>query len=508
MVWKHSEVQEDESSKIRWELPQYTRGKVLDIGCGQSKAYPHFVGVDNCIDNKLFGSQVEPDVKIDSADDLSQWKDESHDAVYSSHLLEHMADPVKALREWWRVIKFGGHLCLYLPDESLYPKIGEFGANPDHKHNLNQSKVIDWMREVGSWELLRNELRSQDSEYSFFQVFRKARTAQTFPCDDPKPVKTCGIVRYGAIGDLLQTSSVLAGLKRQGYHVTLYTTAKAHEPVLHDPNIDVFYLQDKDQVPNSWLGTFWANEKPKFDKWVNLSESVEGTFLTLPDRMSHQWPKSVKDKYLDANYLEFMHAIAEIDDVPHVRHYATEAEKVWARNERKKIGGDYLVMYVLSGSSVHKVWPHMDPFFAAMLLNKKRCRIVTVGDLSGQILEQGWEKEPRVKRRAGKYTVRQTLALLEQCDLVVGPETGVMNAASYMPMRKIVFLSHSSNNNLTRDWVNTVALEPTNTPCFPCRKLIYAWDQCVQGPETGMALCAENIKPDRVWQAIEFKKAA
>jgi ADP-heptose:LPS heptosyltransferase/predicted SAM-dependent methyltransferase len=508
MVWKHSEIQEDESAKIRWELPQYTRGKVLDIGCGQSKAYPHFVGVDNCADNVLFGAQIEPDVKIETADDLSKWATESQDAVYSSHTLEHMPDPLVTLKEWWRVIKVGGHLCLYLPDETLYPKIGEFGANPDHKHNLNQQKVIDWMSQVGGWELLRDELRSQGSEYSFFQIYKKLRGDTRKIAVDPKPAKSCAIVRYGAIGDLMQTSSILPGLKAQGYHITLYTTAKAHEPILHDPNIDAFYLQDKDQVPNSWLGTFWANEKPKFDRWINLSESVEGTFLTLPDRMSHQWPKSVKDKYLDTNYLEFMHDIAEIPGPAKVKFYSTLGEKVWAKNERKKLGGDYLVMYALAGSSVHKVWPHMDALFAALLLNHKNCRIVTVGDDAGMLLEQGWEKEPRVKRKAGKYTIRQTLSLLEQCDLVIGPETGVMNAASYMPMRKVVFLSHSSNNNLTRDWVNTVALEPENTPCFPCHKLIYGWDQCVQGPETAMALCAENIKPDRVWQAIEFKKAA
>ena len=93
MVWKFSEAQHVECRKVMWELIRYTRGKVLDVGCGAEKAFPHFVGVDNCVDNRLFGSAIKPDVTVQSADDLDQWKDGSQDAVFSSHLLAHMVDP-------------------------------------------------------------------------------------------------------------------------------------------------------------------------------------------------------------------------------------------------------------------------------------------------------------------------------------------------------------------------------------------------------------------------------
>lgn len=41
--------------------------------------------------------------------------DESCDFVLSSHVLEHLADPLRALREWRRVLRPGGHLFLLLP---------------------------------------------------------------------------------------------------------------------------------------------------------------------------------------------------------------------------------------------------------------------------------------------------------------------------------------------------------------------------------------------------------
>jgi len=40
----------------------------------------------------------------------------SYDFVIASHALEHFANPVKALREWRRIIKKGGALILVLPD--------------------------------------------------------------------------------------------------------------------------------------------------------------------------------------------------------------------------------------------------------------------------------------------------------------------------------------------------------------------------------------------------------
>ncbi len=42
--------------------------------------------------------------------------DSSYDFVVASHVLEHFANPVKALREWQRITKRGGALVVVLPD--------------------------------------------------------------------------------------------------------------------------------------------------------------------------------------------------------------------------------------------------------------------------------------------------------------------------------------------------------------------------------------------------------
>jgi SAM-dependent methyltransferase len=48
--------------------------------------------------------------------DLHRFADASYDFVLSCHNLEHIANPVKALKEWIRVTKPGGCIILVLPD--------------------------------------------------------------------------------------------------------------------------------------------------------------------------------------------------------------------------------------------------------------------------------------------------------------------------------------------------------------------------------------------------------
>ncbi len=49
--------------------------------------------------------------------DLSKISDKTYDFVLSSHSLEHIANPIKALKEWLRVLKKDGLILLILPDK-------------------------------------------------------------------------------------------------------------------------------------------------------------------------------------------------------------------------------------------------------------------------------------------------------------------------------------------------------------------------------------------------------
>jgi len=516
MVWDIDQPYKSESKKIVWDVAPYLKGRGLDIGAGEFKVLPHAISVDN-MHHAQFGFSMRPDVTVKTAEDLGIFASQSLDFVYSSHLLEHMADPEKVLREWWRVVKPKGCMVLYLPHEDFYPKVGEKGANPDHKHNLNEEKIRQWMIGIGFWDLELCEKRDQDDEYSFLMVFRKLERGsrrEKYPDSylDPKPGKTACVVRYGAFGDLMMASSVWAGLKKQGYHVTVFASPPGSDVITEDPNIDKLVLFDVDQVPNANLGDFWAVQKKKFDKFVNLCESVEMTFLAMPNRTQHFWPPGVRHKLLNHNYLQHQHELAGVPHDPQVKFFPTIEEKRWAEDTRHKMKADLVVMWSLAGSSVHKTWGGLDNILASIMLLFPNVHVVLVGAGDCKILEAGWEKEPRIHKQSGIWKMRQTMAFMSQCDLIIGPETGVLNAASCMDVSKVCLLSHSSYENLTRDWKNTIAISSENTVCPgrgeneapTCHQLHYGWAHCKKDEKSGTAQCQAEITVEEVWTHVDW----
>ena len=521
MSWSLENSKNDESSKIRWELVPYMKGKCLDIGAGPYKVFPHFVGVDN---GHHWGHW--DNVRVDCASDLSQFGSASWDLAYSSHLLEHFPyEKVPAvLKEWMRVTKIGGHLILYVPDENQYPKCGTEYANQDHKWDISFDKVLSAMEKLEcGWDLVDYQVRSEADEYSLFFVFKKEQgKTHKQSWRNPKPSKTAAVVRYGAQGDNIQASSVLPWLKENGYHVTLYCQdGLGYEVIKHDPHIDRFIVQEKDAVPPQFLLEFFNYTKKKYDKWINLCESVEGTLLAAPKRASYDWPNEARAVLMDKNYLEWVHLLADVPPPYRPKFYSTIEEKAWARAQKDRFG-KRVVLWSLAGSSGHKVWPHLDTIIDGILRNYPDVHVVLVGDESCKLLEQGWgrfddekndlvETVSRVHLRSGKWTIRQSMSFAEVSDLIIGTETGLLNAAGAMETPKIITLSHSSPEMLTKHWRNVIALQqPKGVGCpkSPCRQLhggdgADPWMDCPQHEETGTALCQFHIGPEMMWEAVQ-----
>lgn len=509
MVWRATDPEGSESKKIVWEVAPYLKGKGVDLGAGTFRILPQAIAVDSGEHAQTFGHPFMADLRMDCSK-LDLFASQSLDFVYSSHLLEHIDDTKAALKEWWRVVKYGGVLALYLPHKDFYPNMGEPGANPTHKHDFLPADIIKIMEEdvsssTNAFDLVECQERNDDCEYSMLLVFKKQTGKNRYSHKNAKPTNTALVCRFGAFGDLMQASSVFAGLKKQGYHVTLMTSQPGVKVVEHDPNIDEFMILDVDQVPNANLGDFWRWQAKKYDKFVNLSESVEGTFLAMPGRTHHSFPPALRHKLLNHNYVEVQHDIAGLPHEPKIKFYATEEEKAWARKQRSKMG-KIVVLWSLAGSSVHKTWAGLDSVIAALMLNYKDVDVVLCGGPDCVILEAGWEKEPRVHRTCGKWTIRQSLAFIDEADLVIGPETGVLNAAAMANIPKIVFLSHSTEENLTRDWTHTTSLYGKGVKCKgrgnneapACHQMHYGWGECNKDSESGTAACQVAISFNEV----------
>jgi ADP-heptose:LPS heptosyltransferase/predicted SAM-dependent methyltransferase len=517
MVWSKETSCGFESRKIWHRAVPYARGLGADIGCGVEKVLPHAIGVDNLHHSQFFGWDQRQAVQvIAEADSLPDFTDESLNFIFSSHLLEHLVEPEKALAEWWTKLRDGGHLMLYLPHKELYPNIGEEGANPDHKHDFMPSDVIRMMEKIGRWGLLEAERRDQDDEYSFWLVFRKNRGGRIHYPYSHQPTKRALVIRPGAIGDVLQASGILDQIKAQGYHVTWATGAAGRAVLLSHPKVD--RIINVDDVIPAELWIEWcrrmARETKAYSRVVNLDRSVEGTLLADRDSPSYDWSIEARRALLgDRNYGETIHVIADLEPKPDGLapvFVATNGEIEWARNGIKDCEGP-IVLWAISGSSMHKVYPFVDT--VSHWLAKKGVNVVLTGGKGpSEVLEEGIVEclaaagadMGRIYPRVGKWTIRQTLAFAQVVDCVVGPETGVLNSVAGHQVAKVIYLSHSSPENLTKWWINATVLTPMPDacPCYPCHLLHKDWSRCVKVEETGAALCASEIKPERVFRAI------
>lgn len=525
MVWRADGPTDNEQDKIAPFALQYLHGLTLDLGCGQSKVWPFVVGVD--IGNVFGANHPAVDVRCDISK-LTMFADGCADSIFSSHAIEDFPreDVPALLREWRRVLKVGGHLVLYVPSANLYPRCGQPGANLHHKWDIYPGDIEAILKDIGGWELLESEERGEGIEYSLYIVAKKLESGwvENVWQRNPGGKKRVLIGRYGAIGDQIQTSSILPGLKAQGYHITYMTQPTSQEVLLHDPHIDEWYIQDKDACPNELLGQFWDVVATRYDKFINLSESIEGALLTLPGRLQHQYPLEVRQKlYGGVNYLERTHEIAGVPLDFAAKFYTTEQEMKWARALKNAWGGP-VVTWAINGSSPHKVYPWTQ-IVVKWLLDKTPARVCLLADpgigaelqtaIVAKLEESGSDMTRLHPMGGGKWSIRQALTFCQVSDCVVGPETGPLNSVCFEPMPKVIYLSHSSAENLTKYWKNTTTLIPEKElcHCHPCLRLHYNWDHCFQHEKTHAALCASAIRPETIFEAIAValgaeKKAA
>lgn len=491
-MWRPTDPQGNESAKIKYELIRYTKGKGIDIGCGPWKVMSHVVGVDNIPYGGEHGNNITSDCLA-----LDFFAPGSMDFVFSSHLLEHIWDTQAALKHWWKLLKNGGYLILYLPHKDLYPNMGQPGANPDHKHDFTPQDIIDAMKSAAPhWDLVDNQTRSQDREYSFFQVFRKSDFGgQKQSWKKDKPAKRCAVVRYGAYGDALWASSILPHLKAEGYHVTVYTSTQGEEVLRHDPHIDELVQVFDYQIPNTEILAFHMYESEKYDRWISLIGSVETRLLPTTLEAPFYWPDEVRRKFMDQNYLEAVHDFAGVPYAFRQKFYPTDEERKWASLERAKYEGPIVVINP-TGSSLPKNWPHVHEFMR--LMAEQQVHTFLLGDVKSAVTPHDYYGHLICR----EWDIRKAFAFARLADVVIGTESAIVNSVALENNLKIVLLSHSSANNLVKHWRNTIAIEPKNLGCFPCHRIHQIWNFCTLEKSTTAAACQAAATPAKLAEIV------
>jgi SAM-dependent methyltransferase len=125
-----------ETSKCRGRLAPFCVGDGLDVGYGGDPIVPHAICMDLSQKYAAYESHVQH--LHGDATNLHWFRDGVLDWVYSSHVLEDFHNTSTVLSEWLRVLRVGGRLILFLPDEQLYRAFCKSQGKPPNAHHIHE----------------------------------------------------------------------------------------------------------------------------------------------------------------------------------------------------------------------------------------------------------------------------------------------------------------------------------------------------------------------------------
>ena len=162
-----------ETTKIREIAAKYCVGKGVDLGCGADKITPGTWGFDLPEPYFIDGND-RPEMKGDAR--ILPFNDGVLDYVYSSHLLEDFPNTDDVVNEWLRVLKLGGKLILYMPNEQKYRRYCEATGQVYNLHHAIAEMSLDYMKEVFFPKSVKIiDGLEEHADYSFFIVVEKSR---------------------------------------------------------------------------------------------------------------------------------------------------------------------------------------------------------------------------------------------------------------------------------------------------------------------------------------------
>lgn len=322
------------------------------------------------------------------------------------------------------------------------------------------------------------------------------------------------VCRFGGVGDNLIASSVLPGLKKKYDHIEVLSQAPQSQVFENNPFIDKLTVKERGDIPGGgkeWQDWFSARAK-EYDFFINLSHSCETLRALVPSQSQFYWPAAFRRKMCGQNYLETVHDACDISyDKIGPEFYPKDAENEQALQTKSKIGKK-VIAWVIRGTRLDKIYPPA-PLAIARIIKELGEPVILMG-APGKDWELATTIQEHVARQNGSgdglhvaiskdekepnWPIRRVLTLAQQCDLVIGPDTGPMWAVAMLDMPKIMLLSHASEENITKYWKNTLTLhaDPKKVKCWPCHQLHDVPETCTPNASNTGASCISSINID------------
>ena len=306
------------------------------------------------------------------------------------------------------------------------------------------------------------------------------------------------VVRFSSIGDIVLTTPVVRMLKKQLNAEVHFLTKSAYITLLrNNPYIDSVY-----QIEQSINEVIADLKKENYDYIIDLHNNLRTQILKfrlgVPSRSFNKLNMgklmltvfkmdSLPEVHIVDRYLDTVTNLGVKNDNEGLDFFLSEADKV----ELSLFPKDYIA-FVIGGKHTTKILPNNK---IVSIIKKIEKPVLLIGDTEdtarGEYIISQTESTINT---CGKYSLLQSAFLIQQAQLVITHDTGMMHIAA------------AFKKNIYSVWGNTVPafgmypykadenskiIEVKDLNCRPCSKIGY--DKCPKGHFKCMQEIDENL---------------
>jgi heptosyltransferase-2 len=290
----------------------------------------------------------------------------------------------------------------------------------------------------------------------------------------------CIIRSLGGIGDVLMTTPLLRALKRKwpDSHITYATDFQYMDGALRDILLYNPYIDE--------LTQFQIAKSKEYDLKVDITSVCIGTEVAgvrgVPNRID----------------LFARHVGVSLDETGFLPVYiVSEEEKEWAKQKLsrypRRTPKSLRIGIQARSSTMSRSWP-LDRVrdLAVRLANEQGAQVVVFDSSHGNGPQEDWNISGIIGIK--DYKIRQVAALINEMDLMVTPDSGLMHIAGALNKKIVTIWAGSDPASRINHYPNAVAIARTNYTCFPC------WYN--PGACSKSYLCIKSITVDEMFNIV------
>jgi ADP-heptose:LPS heptosyltransferase len=260
-------------------------------------------------------------------------------------------------------------------------------------------------------------------------------------------------------------------LAEEGHEVHVCTRGQTDKVFANNPYVKGVEVSPDDFEDQASCDAWTEECYSRYDKIIPLAWTVEKAYLhrtdalfgkipTLKQRRKIALGKNYYDRNLSASGFKPRPVLPEI--------YASEVEQESLHRlvrEKHDIGFK-IVLWNLMGSTQNKVLSPGGHWINEVSELYPNARHFIIGNIKIAIPCIN-PKNKMIFDQSGAWDLRTVMLMTSIADLVVGPESMLVNAAACFETPKIIIYSHSSPDNLGRYYSNHYPVLP-KCDCHPC----------------------------------------